>query len=136
MTPSLEDHETRIIKLEDKAGLLPPNVSHENRQYSTNFFQGQKGNSIEQGDELVIKVKGAESVSGILKDLKGYPIIIDQSHKFDEDNNAETINFKLKHRRFRLFNYNLPKGEYILTVKWWDKDTQREGGFTDKFAIV
>ena len=95
------------------------------------------GNAIVQGRELHVKIKKADSVSGFIKNAKTNEVfIVDQSHSKDEDNDVETINFKLKHRRFRIFNFNLPRDTYVLKVKWWDRETQAEGGYEDHFEII
>ena len=91
-------------------------------KYQTNFKKTRWGNGIKTGTELLVRVKGAETVTGKLS-YKGQLLIIDQSHDKDEDNDAETINFKLKHRRFRMFNYKLPLGKYELHIWFYDQDS-------------
>ncbi len=104
-------------------------------KYQTNFVKTKYGNGIKTGTELLVKVPIAESVTGKLS-YKGQLIMIDQSHSKDEDNDASTINFKLKHRRFRLFKSNLPLGEYELHIWFWDRDSEERGLYKDKFQIV
>lgn len=102
-------------------------------EYETNFVQTPGGNGIKQGEELEVRIKDAEVVTGVIKH-KGAAKLIDQSHDKDEDLDAETINFKLKKRKF--FRYvDFPTGEYELIVWYWDKDEGRAGGFRDKFVI-
>lgn len=104
-------------------------------KYQTNFFKGSRGNSIRKGDELIIRIKGADSVTGRIS-IRGRVEMVDQSTKVDEDNDIETINFKLR-KRFRIFGKrDLPKGAYQLLVWWWDKETQRTGTYSDEFQIV
>lgn len=99
----------------------------------TNFEKTPAGNGIRQGVELIIRVKDAELVTGIIK-RKGSAKLIDQSHANDEDKDVETINFKLKSRRFFMYK-DFQTGEYELIVWYWDKDENRAGGFRDKFVI-
>lgn len=105
--------------------------------FETNFEKFPMGNGIKEGSELLVKVKGAEVVTGQIRDVKNRIITIDQSHSRDEDNNAETINLKLKRRRWLgLKNDNLPSGKYLLIVWYFDYDTMKGGSYTDKFLIV
>lgn len=104
-------------------------------KYQANFIKTSKGNAIKTGTELLVRVKGAETVTGKLS-YKGQLLIIDQSHDKDEDNDAETINFKLKHRRFRMFNYKLPLGTYELHIWFYDKDSGERGLYRDRFEII
>ena len=135
----LDNFESRIVNLEQKHGIRKAPTKKEFQEgkskYYTNFFQSLKGNSIKQGDELIVGIKGAESVQGTIKDVKGNLLQVDQSHAFDEDNDAETINFTLKHRRFRLFGFKLPKGTYEFNLKFHDKEGG-DGGIKDIFEIV
>lgn len=108
-------------------------------KYTTNFIKTKDGNGIQYGTELIIRVKGAEVVTGRLFDLitkKTYQI--DQSHVKDEDNDAETTNFTLKskaHPDSEGPDYFLPWGDYVLLTWWWDNDTMRGGTYKDKFSI-
>jgi len=104
-------------------------------KYQTNFVKTVRGNGIKTGTELQVRVRGAETVTGKLS-YRGQLLIIDQSHDKDEDNDAETINFKLKHRRFRLFKYNFPVGTYELHIWFYDKDTGERGLYRDKFEVM
>lgn len=104
-------------------------------KYQTNFYKTKLGNGIKTGAELLIKIRGAKVVTGKISH-NGQLLIINQSHSKDKDNDASTINFKLKHRRFRLFNYNLPLGTYELHIWFFDKDTGERGMYKDKFEIV
>ena len=136
----VRDHEKRIYKLESNHLDIPiPDKStfQENTsKYQTNFVITTRGNGLKLGSDLTVKIRGAESVSGTIKDIRGKLLQIAQSHSKDEDNDAQTINFTLKVKRFKMFNYYIPKGEYFIKVSWWDKDTQRQGYYNDKFAIV
>jgi len=106
-------------------------------EYSTNFEKYPSGNGIKQGSELLVKIKGAEVVTGQIRDAKNHIITIDQSHSKDEDKNAETINMKLKRRSWGgLRKDDLPAGKYILIVWYFDYDTMTGGSYTDKFLIV
>lgn len=108
-------------------------------KYTTNFIKTVDGNGIPQGEELVIRIRGAEVVTGRLYDPKNNRTYqIDQSHKLDEDNDAETTNFTLKskvHPDAIAPDYSLPIGEYVLLTWWWDNDTMRGGTYKDKFVI-
>ena len=109
-------------------------------KFVTNFEKFPAGNGIKEGSELIVRVKGAEVVTGQIRDVKNRIITIDQSHSKDEDNDAETINMKLKRRGrgwgiFRR-NYNLPAGKYVLIVWYFDYDTMKGGSYTDKFLIA
>ena len=104
-------------------------------KYTTNFDKSPKGNSICKGSELFVRVRGADSVTGRIS-IRGRVEMIDQSTSTDEDNDIETINFKLR-KRFRVFGKrDLPQGTYSLLVWWWDKETQRTGTYSDEFEIV
>lgn len=108
-------------------------------KYTTNFKKFPEGNGISQGQELIIRVKGAEVVTGKLYDpLTNRTYQIDQSHANDEDKDAETTNFSLKsklHPKSLSPDYYLPVGEYVLLTWWFDYDTMRGGMFKDKFRI-
>ena len=106
-------------------------------KFVTNFEKFPAGNGIKEGSELIVRVKGAEVVTGQIRDVKNRIITIDQSHSKDEDNDAETINLKLKRRRWLgLKNDNLPAGKYVLIVWYFDYDTMKGGSYTDKFLIA
>ena len=107
----------------------------EGSKYQTNFERFQKGNGIREGTELKVKIQGAETVTGQIRCKNGQVCIIDQSHAADEDNNAETVNFKLKVKGAGSDD-NLPPGEYTLIVWYFDNDTMMGGSYTDKFRIV
>lgn len=106
-------------------------------KYTTNFEKYSFGNGIKQGSELIVKVHGAEVVTGQIRHPTNGPIIIDQSHSRDEDNNTETVNFLLKRRRWMGMKKDiLPPGKYVLRIWYWDNDTMKGGGFEDEFEIV
>jgi len=109
-------------------------------KYTTNFVKTKYGNGIPFNSELIIRVRGAEVVTGRLYDLatkRTYQI--DQSHAKDEDNDAETTNFtlrsKLHPQALADFNYALPLGDYVLLTWWFDNDTMKGGQYKDKFTI-
>lgn len=104
-------------------------------KYQVNFIKTRYGNGIKTGQVLKIKVPIAESITAKLS-YKGQLLIINQSHAKDEDNDASTTFIKLKHRRFRIFNYNLPLGEYELHIWFWDRDSGERGLYKEKFQIV
>ena len=104
-------------------------------KYHTNFIKTSRGNGIKTGTELIVRIRGAETVAGQIFH-KGQLLIVDQSHKHDEDKDTETINFKLKHRRFKIFKYNLPLGTYRLHLWFHDEDSDEKGTYTDRFEIV
>jgi len=109
-------------------------------KYTTNFIKTKHGNGIKQGQELIIRIRNAEVVTGRIYDPKTNKTYqIDQSHSNDEDKDAETTNFTLKsriHQRAIAPDYFLPIGEYFLLTWWWDNDTMRGGTYKDKFVIV
>lgn len=106
-------------------------------KFETNFQKYPSGNGIKEGSELIVRIQGAEVVTGQIRDDKNRIITIDQSHDRDEDNNAETINLKLKRRGwFGLKKTDLPPGKYVLIVWYFDYDEMKGGSYTDKFNIV
>ncbi len=109
-------------------------------KFETNFEKFPAGNGIREGFELHVKVVGAEVVTGQIRDAANRIITIDQSHLKDEDNDASTINMKLKRkgRGWGIFKrkYNLSPGKYVLIVWYFDYDTMKGGSYTDKFLIV
>lgn len=133
-------HEIQITELEGKNNKVLTkekinDLVSNGEKYQTNFVKTSKGNGIKTGTELIIRIRGAETVTGKLS-YKGQLLMIDQSHAKDEDNDAETINFKLKHRRFRLFNYNLPAGTYELHIWFYNEDSGERGLYRDKFEVT
>ena len=105
-------------------------------RYQTNFQKYDEGNGIEIGSELKVKIQGAESVTGQIRDSQNKVILIDQSSVSDEDQRLETVNFILKRKGMNYPNDNLPAGEYTLVTWYWDNDTMTGGSYTDKFLIV
>lgn len=133
-------HEIEITELQgDKNKVLTKEkirqIVSDGSKYQTNFVKTAKGNGIKTGTELLVRIRGAETVTGKLS-YKGQLLMIDQSHASDEDNDSETINFKLKHRRFRMFKYNLPLGTYELHIWFYDEDSGERGLYRDKFEIT
>lgn len=109
-------------------------------KYTTNFVKTKYGNGIPYNSELIVRVRGAEVVTGRVYDvLTKRTYQIDQSHSNDEDNDAETTNFTLRSKSHphtdASTNYALPIGDYILLTWWWDDDTMRGGTYKDKFTI-
>ncbi len=109
-------------------------------KFEVNFEKFPAGNGIKEGSELLVKVIGAEVVTGQIRDARNKIITIDQSHSNDEDKNAETINMKLKRRGrgWGIFRrkYDLPPGRYTLIVWYFDYHSMNGGSYTDKFLIV
>lgn len=103
-------------------------------KYQTNFAQFDAGNGIAHKQELIVKIVGAETVTGQIRYKNGQVCLIDQSHAADEDNNAETINFNMKVKGAADDNY-LPPGEYTLIVWYFDNDTMMGGSYNDRFLI-
>jgi hypothetical protein len=105
-------------------------------KYLTNFYKDEiKGNAINEGSTLKIRVVGAEIVTARIKNSIGNLMDIAQSHKFDSDNDEETIEIKLFRKRF-LAKKNFPTGEYDLVIWFWDNDTQKGGHYKERFEIV
>ena len=102
-------------------------------KYQTNFVKTGKGNGIKSGTELLVRIRGAEIVTGKLS-YRNKLLMIDQSHDKDEDNDAETINFKLK-TGSRLWRKNLRLGTYELHLWFYDQDSGERGLYRDKFHI-
>jgi hypothetical protein len=109
-------------------------------KYQPTFTKYPGGNGIKFGEELIVRIVGAEVVTGRIFDVvnrKTYQI--DQSHAKDEDNDAETTNFTMKtkiHPDALPPDYFLPPGEYMLLTWWFDYDTMRGGTYRDKFDII
>ena len=94
----------------------PEEFRHSHNKYQTNFIRGPSGNGISRGSELLVKIKGADSVTGRIAQ-HGRLIMVDQSTERDEDNDIETINFKLKEKTpFYKSAKDLPPGDYELHV--------------------
>jgi len=106
-------------------------IISDGKKYQTNFVKGLHGNSVKTGTKLL----GAKSIAGKIS-YHGKLLIINQSHDKDEDNDSTTIQFNLKHRRFRLFNYNLPLGKYELHLWFYDEDSGETGHYRDVFQII
>lgn len=104
-------------------------------KYQTNFTKYDGGNGLKVGQELLVKINGAETVTGQIRYQNGQVCLIDQSHAADEDNNAETVNFNMKVKGAGPGDF-LPVGEYTLIVWYFDNDTMMGGSYTDKFQIV
>jgi len=104
-------------------------------KYQTNFQKYPDGNGIKYKEELIVRIAGAETVTGQIRDSKNAVKMIDQSTAADEDNNAETVNFNMKVKGAGTEDY-LPPGEYTLITWYWDNDTMRGGSYTDKFLII
>lgn len=134
------DLEIRVDKLESPTNKVLTSQKIKDfvangEKYQTNFVKTLKGNGIKTGTKLLVRIRGAEVVTGKISH-KGQLLLIDQSHANDEDKDASTINFKLKHRRFKIFKYNLPLGEYELHLWFYDQDSGERGLYRDKFEII
>ena len=128
--------ETRMSNLEKPTQNPQPSKTRNTGKYQTNFVKGPKGNGIKTGQELIVRIKGAEVVTAKLS-YQGKLLQVDQSHAKDEDNDTETINLKLKTKsRFFRRTVNLLPGTYELHVWYWDNDTMMGGSYRDKFEIT
>ena len=87
-------------------------------------------------DDTMLTFLNGEALYDFETDRGGKLLLINQSHDNDEDNDTTTIQFKLKHRRFRLFNYNLPLGEYTLHLWFYDENSGERGLYRDVFQII
>lgn len=130
----------RVDKLEsDKNKVLTTDkitsITSDGKKYQTNFVKSIHGNSVKTGTTLLVKIRGAKVITGKIS-YRGKLLLINQSHDNDEDNDTTTIQFKLKHRRFRLFNYNLPLGEYTLHLWFYDENSGERGLYRDVFQII
>jgi len=135
MLQELTDYESIIGITGNKNPDSPPTKAEKEAKYQVNFIRSAFGNAIHTGEELIIRIKGAESVSGYIS-MNGKKIQVDQSHEKDEDNDAETINFLLKRKSVNLITRNLRVGTYLLHVWFWDKDTNQEGYYKEEFEII
>jgi len=136
----LFDLDLRLGKVEsltskDTTKLILNEIRSHSDKYQTNFITTDKGNGIKIGSILQVRIRGAGTVTGKIS-FKGQLLMINQSHAYDKDNDTETIEFKLKHRRYRLFNYNLPLGTYELHLWFWNSTTGERGLYKDQFEIV
>jgi len=102
-------------------------------QYTTNFVKNQKGNAINEGSTLKIKIEGADVVTARIKDSTGNLMDIAQSHKADKDKNGETVEINLFTRRFGI-KKNFPTGTYDLVVWFWK--SSKGGHYKERFEIV
>lgn len=107
----------------------------EGSKYQTNFQRFDEGNGIKYKEELIVRIAGADTVTGQIRYKNGQVCLIDQSHAADEDNNAETVNFNMKVKGAGTEDY-LPPGEYTMIAWYWDNETSMGGSYTDKFLIV
>lgn len=133
-----------LVKFETKVGITgnknpdaPEPREIRPLKYEVNFTKGINGNSIRTGSKLLIKIRGAKSVScGLYKE--GSLILANQSHNNDDDKNTETTNLLLKKRRLtRLgFQSNLDPGTYVLKTWFWVQETGEQGTYTDEFEII
>jgi len=126
----LQSHHNKVITKEK----IKEFVSNGDK-YQTNFIKTQHGNGIKSGDELLVKIRGAEVVTGKVS-YKGKLLMIDQSHAKDEDNDASTINFKLRKRSRLWKTVGLDRGTYELHIWFYDEDSGERGLYRDKFQIV
>lgn len=136
MLQELSDYESLIGITGNKNPDAPLTREEKEAKYQVNFIKSSFGNAIHTGKELIVRIKGAESVSGYIADSNGNKIQVDQSHEKDEDNDAETINFKLKRKSRHFVTRNLRVGTYLLYVWFWDKDTNQQGYYKEEFQII
>lgn len=137
------DLDLRIDKLESPSNKVVTkekinSIVSNGDKYQTNFIKTKHGNGIKSGEELLVKIRGAEVVTGKISH-KGKLLLIDQSHAKDEDNDASTINFKLRKRsRFfgRLRTVGFQPGVYELHLWFYDQDSGERGLYRDKFVIT
>lgn len=135
MLQELSDYESIIGITGNKNPDSPPTRAEKEAKYQVNFIRSEFGNAIHTGEELIVRIKGADSVSGYIS-LNGSKIQLDQSHENDEDKDAETINFLLKRKSIHLITRNLRVGTYLLHVWFWDKDTKQQGYYKEEFEII
>lgn len=139
------DHALSLLtKFEEKLGItsnLNPDAPQpkESRplKYEVNFLKSIHGNAIRTGSRMLIKIRGAKSVScGIYKD--GALIMVNQSHKNDEDKNESTTSFLLKKRRVTSLGLrrNLTPGTYELKTWFYLESTKEQGMYKDQFEIT
>jgi len=134
------DLDLRVDKLESLSNKVITkdkikSIVSNGEKYQTNFIKTKHGNGIKSGDELLVKIRGAEVVTGKISH-KGKLLMIDQSHAKDEDNDASTINFKLRKRSRLWRTVGLQPGTYELHLWFYDKDSGERGLYRDKFQIV
>jgi len=135
MLQELSDYESIIGITGNKNPDAPPTRAEKEAKYQVNFIRSEFGNAIHTGEELIVRIKGAESVSGYIS-MNGSKVQIDQSHENDEDKDAETINFLLKRKSVHFLTRNLRVGTYYLHVWFWDKDTNQQGYYKEEFEII
>ena len=132
------DLDIRVDKLESPTNkiLTKEKIKEfiDDQKYQANFVKTRHGNGIKSGTELIVKVRGAEVVTGKLS-KNGKLLIIDQSHKNDEDRNGETINFRLKRKNRFWPNSHLPTGMYELHIWFYNAKSGERGLYRDKFFI-
>lgn len=118
------------------------------RDFSANFYRDPRyGNTIDAGEELIVKFPRAEIVSGFIispegkiwkhgRKVLGRRLLADQSHENDEDKDPSTINFKLRKFNFKKLRYeDFPEQTYILFCWFWDNDTMKGGKYIDEFYL-
>lgn len=132
------DLDIRVDKLESPSNKIITkekinSIISNGEKYQTNFVKTRFGNGIRTGTELLVRIRGAEVVTGKLS-YKGKLLMIDQSHAKDEDKDVETINFKLK-TGYRMWRKNLTPGTYELHLWFYDEDSGERGLYRDKFEI-
>lgn len=135
MLQDLSDYESIIGITGNINPDSPPTRAEKEAKYQVNFIRSEFGNAIHTGEELIVRIKGAESVSGYIS-LNSNKIQLDQSHENDEDKDAETINFLLKRKSVHFLTRNLRVGTYLLHVWFWDKDTNQQGYYKEEFEII
>lgn len=131
---TLYEYEAKLGITSNKNPDAPPPKEKRELKYEVNFHKSEFGNAIRTGTKMLIKVRGAKSVSaGIYKN--GNLILANQSHAKDEDKNTETVSFLLKRRRLGI-KVNLKLGTYLLHIWFWNKKTGEQGTYKDEFEIT
>ena len=135
----VDNHEERITKIEDgltkisNLDTTQPTIQDRSNSYNSNFTTHNGHNAIKKGENLILSIAGVDSIQGGIYQ-NGVLLLIGYSNKTDHDHNPETILFKLKHRKFKIFNYEFPVGVYVVKVTGYLKDG-RTVSYEDMFDI-
>ena len=111
-----------------------PQLSPNGSWYQNNFTKTQKGNSLQYGQiYLWVRIKDVRSyVSIMLKNADGMALQVEQSHKYDEDNNIETVRLEL----LKPDGMPFPKGVYHVMIRGDRGTGDSQGIANDTFEIV
>ncbi len=135
---NLERYELQLNITGNKNPDAPP-TRPVRKPYKSNFKKLEGiGNAIITGDRLTITIPGAEWISGAIY-RNNLPYIAGQSHKNDEDNNAETITFLLKKRKITRLGFRVAviTGKYQLKLRYGGKSfSSYYNGYNDEFEIL